>query len=47
MAFVDIDRALLMILADTLSYLKKTGNWIDEQTVKTYDYYKSLLEGED
>lgn len=47
MAFIDIDHALLMILGDTLSYLKKTGNWIDEQTVKTYDYYKALLEEED
>ena len=43
MAFVDLDRTMLMILGDILEYLrKKHREHIDEMTVKAYDYYKQL-----
>lgn len=38
-AFEDLDRALLMILTDTLQYLEGTGNPVDAMTAKTYEYY--------
>lgn len=40
MAFIDINRTLLMILENTLSYLKENGEIIDPLTQETYDYYK-------
>lgn len=43
LAFQDLDRALVEILKDTLSYLKGIGNDIDPMTQKTYDYYKKDL----
>ncbi len=39
LAFVDLDRALLRILEDTLAYLKDGGGEIDPMTQKTYEYY--------
>lgn len=39
MAFEDPDKALLMILEDTLSYLQSTGSVVDAMTQKTYDFY--------
>lgn len=39
MAFIDLDQALLMILEDTLSYLKSTDHVVDPMTQKTYDFY--------
>lgn len=42
LAFIDIDKALLRILEDTLSYLKASSGEIDPMTEKTYEYYKSL-----
>lgn len=41
-AFVDLDEALIMILGDTLKYLKSTTGEIDPMTEKTYEYYKQL-----
>ena len=38
-AFMDLDKALVMILADTLEYLEGTGGEIDPMTAKTYAYY--------
>lgn len=38
-AFEDPDRALLMILNDTLQYLKSTGSQVDTMTERTYEYY--------
>ena len=38
-AFEDLDKALLMILEDTLSYLHSTGSVVDTMTQKTYDFY--------
>ena len=39
LAFMDIDRALLMILRDTLQYLKASGDDIDPMTEETWRYY--------
>ena len=41
LAFMDLDRALLRILENTLSYLKESGGELDPLTQKTYDYYCS------
>ncbi|MBE5883360.1 MAG: HD domain-containing protein [Lachnospiraceae bacterium] len=38
-AFIDLDKALLMILKDTLEYLKDSGAECDPMTEKTYLYY--------
>ena len=43
-AFVDLDRALAMILEDTLAYLKQGGGEIDPATEKTFQYYHSARE---
>ena len=40
-AFSDIDPCLLMILGDTVEYLKSSGKIIDTATQETYDYYKN------
>ncbi|MCR5734635.1 MAG: bis(5'-nucleosyl)-tetraphosphatase (symmetrical) YqeK [Lachnospiraceae bacterium] len=40
-AFKDINTALIMILKQTLDYLKYNDFLIDEMTQKTYDYYTS------
>lgn len=40
LAFQDIDQCLLLILEQTLDYLKKTGAKIDPMTEETYQYYK-------
>ena len=39
-AYRDLDKTMVMILRDTLSYLKSAGNEIDTLTLETYDYYK-------
>lgn len=41
LAFEDIDRALLKILEDTLSYLEDSEDEIDPQTRRTWEYYKN------
>lgn len=44
LAFQNLDRALVEILKDTLSYLESTENEIDPMTQRTYDHYSKLLE---
>lgn len=44
MAFIDIDKALFMILEQTLTYLEDTGGEIEPLTRKAYEYYKDILE---
>lgn len=44
MAFHDLRHAVYMILKDTLEYLKKKDNLIDDMTEKTYEYYKQFYE---
>lgn len=41
-AFEDIDKAVYLIMRDTLEYLKKTNSPIDNQTQKAYEYYEKL-----
>lgn len=41
LAFMDLDKALLRILEDTLLYLENSEDEIDECTQITYIYYKS------
>ena len=40
LAFLDLDKALLRILEDTLGYLGDSTDHIDSMTKKTYDFYK-------
>lgn len=44
LAFQDLDKALVEILEDTLSYLDGMENEIDPMTRKTYDYYKKIMD---
>lgn len=44
MAFIDLDKALLKILEDTLGYLDTSAENIDAMTKMTYDYYKNQLQ---
>ena len=39
LAFQDLDKALLTILENTLSYLEESSEAIDPMTRKTYEYY--------
>lgn len=39
-AFLDLDKALLMILEHVLAHLGSSGNDIDPMTGKTYEFYK-------
>lgn len=43
-AFIDIDKAMILILQSTLSYLKSKEILIDNSTQETYDYYVSTHE---
>ena len=43
MAFVDLKQTVLIILEQTLDYLKRTDAAVDQSTVVTRDYYKALL----
>ena len=43
-SMIDIDKAVYMISENTLNYLKKSGSLIDDMTVKTYEYYKNIIE---
>lgn len=46
LAFQDLDKALLKILEDTLSYLKETDHEKDPMTEKTYEYYKNAADAD-
>lgn len=45
MAFIDLDKTLVLILKDILEYLESTEGEIDPMTRKTYDYYTGKGEG--
>lgn len=45
-AFENIDRAVYIIMKDTLSYLKKTKSSIDNASIETFHYYKELINDE-
>ncbi|MBE5868094.1 MAG: HD domain-containing protein [Lachnospiraceae bacterium] len=40
LAFINLDKALIYILKDTLDYLHSANGEIDPMTQKTYDFYK-------
>ncbi len=43
LVFLDLDKALLKILEDTLEYLKEEKEEVDLMTQKTYDFYHTEL----
>lgn len=44
-AFSDIDLAVYRITEDTLKYLGDGSRKVDEMTVKTYEFYKNVVNG--
>lgn len=46
LAFLDLDKAMLKILEDTLRYLKDSGGEIDPGTEETRDYYAMCAENQ-
>lgn len=44
LAFIDIDKAIKVVLHDTIEYLKESGKPIDRTTVDTYNFYKDIVE---
>lgn len=42
LTFIDIDKAINVVLHDTIEYLKESGKPIDQTTVDTYNFYKDL-----
>lgn len=45
LAFQNLDGTMLVILEDSLSYLKESPNEIDPLTAKTYEYFKANASG--
>lgn len=43
LAFLDLDKALMKILEDTLKYLKESEQEVDLITQKTYDFYHAEM----
>lgn len=43
-AFEDLDKAVLMVMENTLGHLRDAGRIIDPSTQIAYDYYKNLIE---
>ncbi|MDF2944675.1 MAG: hypothetical protein K0S01_3533 [Herbinix sp.] len=43
-AYIELDKAVYMILENTLMYLKNTGAVIDMLTVETLEYYAKVLQ---
>ena len=43
-AFEDIDKAMLMIFDDTISYILSSDGEVDDTTLKAYDYLRTELE---
>lgn len=41
--FCDIERAICRVSEDTIKYLEKKGQTIDETTIETYNYYNNLI----
>ena len=46
LAFQDLDRTMYEILKSTLEYLKQKGGVIDPLTAEAYQYFDSLINGE-
>lgn len=45
-AYDDLDRAVVIVAGNTLSYLKESSKEIDKTTEETYEYYKKLISRE-
>ena len=45
-AFRDLDACMLIVLKDTINYLRHIDKECDPMTQSTYDYYKSICEKE-
>lgn len=43
LAFEDLDKAIVRILEDTLTYLKQSNGEIDEMSEMTLDYYQEIV----
>ena len=43
LAFTDLDRAVVLILKNTISYLEELGEEMDDSTKKTLDYYTKKM----
>ncbi|MBQ9140469.1 MAG: bis(5'-nucleosyl)-tetraphosphatase (symmetrical) YqeK [Lachnospiraceae bacterium] len=43
LVYLDLDKALLKILEDTLAYLKESKQEVDLMTQKTYDFYHAEM----
>lgn len=43
MAFHDLDRAVLMILEDTLDYLQNNSSVVENTTLEAHRYYKAMV----
>lgn len=41
--FRDLNRAMVLILKNTLAYLREKGVFIDPMTLETYEYYKEEI----
>ncbi len=44
-AFINVDKCIVMILEDTLDYLKELKINVDNITVETYEFYKGVING--
>ena len=47
LAFTDLDKTIVCILEDTLSYLRNCGAFIDDSSLQTYNYYHQKIRGEE
>lgn len=46
-AFNDLDKAVFMVMENTLEHLKDSGKEIDPSTEEAYNFYKNLIESRD
>ena len=46
LSYKDINRAIVMILEDTINYIKSGDSYIDKRTFETYEYYKKETDHE-
>lgn len=42
-AYTDLDYAVSLILENMIKYLRESGSIIDQTTIETYNFYKTLL----
>jgi nicotinate-nucleotide adenylyltransferase len=44
LAFQDLDRAVYVVMRDTIRYIEQEKSCLDNQTVLAYNYYKDIEE---